>query len=60
MKAAVYVFCGAAWTFLVLHVQEHFFLPDNLDPRQLSRLERAKWWITLIGAIGGLVVFFYH
>lgn len=57
--AALYAFGGAAWTFLMLHIQEHFFLPKDLTPHQLSRLETAKWWMTIIGAIGGLIVYYY-
>jgi hypothetical protein len=56
-EAAPYSFGGAAWTFVVLNIQEHFFLPDDLTPQQLHRLEKAKWWITLFGTIGGLIVF---
>jgi len=57
IRAALYVFGGAAWTFLSLHIQQHFFLPDDLTARQLLRIEKAKWVLTLIGAIGGLIVF---
>jgi len=56
-QAALYAFGGSAWTFLLLNVQERFFWPDDLTPRQSYRLEIAKWCITLIGAIGGLLVF---
>jgi hypothetical protein len=57
MTAFFYIFGGAAWTFLTLHIQQHFFLPEDLTPRQSYRLEVAKWWMTLIGAIGGLLVY---
>jgi hypothetical protein len=56
IHAGLYVFFGAAWTFLVLHIQEHFFLPRDLNRSQSSRLESAKWWLTLMGAIAGLLV----
>lgn len=55
--AALYIIGGAFWTFITLHIQEHFFLPKDLTPDQANRLEKAKWWLTLIGAIGGLIVF---
>jgi hypothetical protein len=57
MEAALHAFGGAAWTFVALNIQEHFFWPDNLTQSQSSRLEAAKWWITLMGAIGGLIFF---
>ena len=57
MQAALYAFGGSAWTFFLLNVQERFFWPDDLTPRQSYRLETGKWWISLIGAIGGLLVF---
>ncbi len=46
-----------AWTFLALHIQEHFFWPEDLTPHQQRRLDSAKWWITLMGAIVGLALF---
>ena len=57
LRMALSVFGGAAWTFMVLHIQEHFFMPKDLTGEQLQRLGKAKGWITLIGAIGGLVFF---
>ena len=50
IHAGFYAFGGAAWTFLALHIQEHFFWPENLTPRQKQRLEIAEWWITLMGS----------
>jgi len=57
MTAFLYAFGGAAWTFLSLHIQRHFFWPEDLTPKQQYRLEIANRWLTLIGAIGGLVVY---
>jgi hypothetical protein len=54
----LYAFGGAAWTFLALHIQEHFFWPKDLTVPQCRRLDMAKLWITLFGAIGGLAAFF--
>ena len=52
MTDLVHAFFGAAWTYMVLHIQEHFFLPKDLTGEQLLRLQKAKWWLTLLGAIG--------
>jgi len=59
IHASFYTFGGAAWTFLALHIQEHFFWPEDLTPHQQRRLDSAKWWITLMGAIVGLLVSAY-
>jgi len=59
IHAGLYAFGGAAWTFLALHIQEHFFWPQNLTPHQQRRLDSAKRWITLMGAIAGLLVSAY-
>jgi hypothetical protein len=56
IHTSFYAFGGAAWTFLALHIQERFFWPENLTPRQKQRLESAKWWITLMGAFAGVLV----
>jgi hypothetical protein len=34
IHASFYTFGGAAWTFLALHIQEHFFWPEDLTPHQ--------------------------
>jgi hypothetical protein len=59
IHASSYTFGGAAWTFLALHIQEHFFWPEDLTPHQQRRLDSAKWRITLMGAIVGLLVSAY-
>jgi hypothetical protein len=57
MIAFLYLLGGAAWVFLALQIQEHFFWPEDLTPQQERHLRKAKWWLTMMGAIGGLVVF---
>jgi hypothetical protein len=56
IHAGLSAFGGAAWTFLALHIQEHFCWPENLTPRQKQQLEIAKWRITLMGAFAGVLV----
>jgi len=59
IHSGLYAFGGAAWTFLSLRIQEHFFWPKDLTPHQQCRLDSGKWWITLMGAIAGLLVSAY-
>jgi hypothetical protein len=38
IHASFYTFGGAAWTFLALHIQEHFFWPEDL-----TRTSNVDW-----------------
>jgi hypothetical protein len=56
IDVALYAFGGWAWTFFALSIQENFFWPEDLSRQQKDQLVRGKWWITLMGAVGGAII----
>jgi hypothetical protein len=59
LKAFFFAFAGALWSNVTIAIQMHFFLPDDLTREQHDRVNLSLRWLTLMGAIGGLIVYFF-